>query len=152
MKYRLLILNLLLTLGGAGIVYLLIPDMKITYEQLILPPFAPPAIAFPIIWTILYIGMAIAATLVMSSSSDQRSLATLVYIRQLAVNFLWPVFFFYLKAYAFSFFWLLFLWFLIFYLLFLFYPIDPTAAYLMIPYLLWVSFASVLNICIYYLN
>ena len=88
----------------------------------------------------------------MVSDHPNKSKAIKLYLVQLLVNFLWPFFFFTLHAYLFSFFWIILLWLLVFYLIFLFYDIDETASYLLVPYLLWITFASILNICIYYMN
>lgn len=118
------------------------------------PPLSPPGILFPIVWTILYILMGVASYLVFSSEKNNQDVkdALTVYGLQLAVNFFWSIFFFNLEWYLFSFFWLILLWVLIFYTIRLFYPISKPAAYLMIPYLLWVTFAGYLNLGVYLLN
>ncbi len=125
-----------------------------TFSRLNQPPLSPPGILFPIVWTILYTLMGIASYLVYSSVKEQEEInnALLIYFLQLAVNFFWSIFFFNLEWYTFSFFWLVFLWVLIFYTIRLFYPISNTAAYLLIPYLLWVTFAGYLNLGIAALN
>ena len=71
---------------------------------------------------------------------------------QLAFNYLWPIFFFTLGAYLFSFIWLVLLWLLILATAILFYRINKTAGWLMLPYLLWVAFAGYLNLSVYILN
>lgn len=125
-----------------------------TFSRLNQPPLSPPGILFPIVWTILYTLMGIASYLVYTSDKEKEEVNTalLVYFIQLAVNFFWSIFFFNLKWYTFSFFWLVLLWVLIFYTIRLFYPISNTAAYLLIPYLLWVTFAGYLNLGIAALN
>lgn len=125
-----------------------------TFSRLNQPPLSPPGILFPIVWTILYTLMGIASYLVYSSGKEQEEInsALLIYFLQLAVNFFWSIFFFNLEWYTFSFFWLVLLWVLIFYTIRLFYPISNTAAYLLIPYLLWVTFAGYLNLGIAALN
>ena len=124
------------------------------FGQLNQPPLAPPGFLFPIVWTILYVLMGIASYLVFSSNKKQEDVkdALTVYALQLAVNFFWPIFFFNLEWYLFSFFWLILLWVLILYTILLFYQISKPAAYLMVPYLLWVTFAGYLNLGIYVLN
>lgn len=118
------------------------------------PPLSPPGILFPIVWTILYTLMGVASYLVFSGIKDSQDIqdALTVYVVQLVVNFFWSIIFFNLEWYLFAFFWLVLLWVLIFYTIRLFYPISKTAAYLMIPYLLWVTFAGYLNLGIYLLN
>lgn len=125
-----------------------------TFSRLNQPPLSPPGILFPIVWTILYALMGIASYLVYTSDKEKEEVNTalLVYFIQLAVNFFWSIFFFNLEWYTFSFFWLILLWVLIFYTIRLFYPISNTAAYLLIPYLLWVTFAGYLNLGIAALN
>jgi len=125
-----------------------------TFSRLNQPPLSPPGILFPIVWTILYTLMGIASYLVYSSGKEKEEInnALLIYFLQLAVNFFWSIFFFNLEWYTFAFFWLVLLWVLIFYTIRLFYPISNTAAYLLIPYLLWVTFAGYLNLGIAALN
>lgn len=118
------------------------------------PPLSPPGYIFPIVWTILYILMGIAAYLVYTSdanSVDKKSALTF-YAVQLVVNFFWSIFFFRFEWYLFSFIWILLLWVLIFITIKEFYKISKTAAYLLIPYILWVTFAAYLNLGIFLLN
>lgn len=125
-----------------------------TFSSLNKPPLSPPGILFPIVWTILYTLMGIASFLVYTSGKEKEEVnsALTIYFLQLAVNFFWSIFFFNLEWYIFSFFWLVLLWVLIFYTIRLFYPISDIAAYLLIPYLLWVTFAGYLNLGIAALN
>ncbi len=124
------------------------------YQSIQKPALAPPAILFPIVWTILYILMGISSTLVYNSDSDSttKTGALFIYGLQLAVNFFWSIFFFNLEAYLFSFVWLVILWLLIVLMILRFRRINPTAAWLQIPYLVWVTFAGYLNLSIYLLN
>ena len=124
------------------------------FRQLNKPPLSPAGAVFPIVWTILYILMGIASYLVFSSGAGQGDIrnALSVYGLQLAVNFFWPLFFFNLGWYFFSFVWLVLLWLLILITIRLFYHISRPAAYLLLPYLLWVTFAGYLNLGIAILN
>ena len=108
-------------------------------------------LAFPIVWTILYVLMGIASYLVYTSNLPDRTALT-VYAIQLIFNFMWSIFFFNMQWYLFAFFWLILLWLLILYTIRLFYQISRPAGYLMIPYLLWVTFAGYLNYAIYLMN
>ena len=117
------------------------------------PPLTPPAILFPVVWTILYALMGIgAARIYLAAESPERNRGISVFIAQLIVNFFWPLFFFNLQAYGFAFFWLLLLWVLVLYMIFTFYKVDKTAAWLQIPYLIWLTFAAYLNIGVLILN
>lgn len=118
------------------------------------PPLSPPGWLFPIVWTILYTLMGISSYLIIAAKAEPQEItkAISVYTYQLLVNFLWPIFFFNFQWYRFSFFWLLLLWVVIFRMIQLFYPLSKTAAYLNIPYLLWVTFAGYLNFGIWWLN
>ncbi len=127
--------------------------MKI-FGELNKPPLSPPGWLFPVVWTILYILMGIASYLVLSSGArrEQIDKAIAVYAYQLMVNFLWSILFFDFQWYLFSFLWLILLWILIVITTLRFYRISKTAGYLMIPYLIWVTFAGYLNFGIWYLN
>ena len=118
------------------------------------PPLAPPGWLFPIVWTILYILMGIASYFIVTSDAEkeQKDSAKSAYTFQLIVNFLWPVFFFSLEWYLFSLIWLILLLVLIAVTIVRFYTISPKAAYLLLPYLLWVTFAGYLNLGIWWLN
>lgn len=95
--------------------------------------------------------MGIASYLVLTSGKPNDAALT-VYGIQLAFNFFWPIIFFNLGMYLFAFIWLVVLWLLILKTALLFYQISKPAGYLMIPYLLWVTFAGYLNLSIYLLN
>lgn len=118
------------------------------------PPLSPPALLFPIVWTILYILMGISAYIIdiSSQNTDKTSESLKIYYYQLIVNFLWPLFFFNFEWYLFSFVWLVFLWILVALMIKNFSKISKTAAYLNIPYLVWLTFAGYLNFSIWLLN
>ena len=117
------------------------------------PPLSPPAILFPIVWTILYFLMGIsAARISQSPPSPDRSRGLNLFIVQLVVNFFWSLIFFNAQAYGFAFFGLLLLWILVLLMILSFRKTDPLAAWLQIPYLLWLTFAAYLNAGVWYLN
>lgn len=127
--------------------------MKIFNASITQPPLSPPFFLFPIVWGILYALMGISSTRIyMSPQSRDRSQGLNVYIIQLIVNFFWSLIFFNAQAFAFAFIWLLLLWVLVLWMILIFYRIDPFAAKLQIPYLLWLSFAAYLNFGVWYLN
>lgn len=110
------------------------------------PPFAPPSWVFPIVWTILFALMGISAARVsLSVPSKLRYWGLNVFIAQLTVNFFWPLFFFNLQLFGFSLIWLIILWLLVVLTISLFRKIDGAAAWLLTPYLAWLTFAAVLN-------
>ncbi len=121
-------------------------------EALNQPPLAPPAWLFPVVWSILYALMAIAAYRVFMSNDMDRGRALRLYLIQVIVNVLWPLLFFRLEWRLFAFFWLLFLIALVVLTMVAFYPIDKPAFWLLVPYLLWISFATYLNLGFYLLN
>lgn len=113
----------------------------------------PPAIVFPIVWTILYALMGIGAARVwLTGSSEDRTTAMGFFTFQLIVNFFWSLFFFNRMAYAFSFYWLILLWVLIVCMILSYRRLDRPAALLQIPYLLWVTFAGYLNYTVWQLS
>lgn len=117
------------------------------------PALAPPAILFPIVWTILYALMGIgAARIAAAVESSGRSRALNVFVIQLIINFFWGLIFFNAQALGFALLWLLLLWALIILMIVLFRRVDKTAALLQIPYFLWVTFAAYLNYAVWQLN
>lgn len=141
-----------LVVGGAA--GLLTSGSMEVFEQVNKPAFAPPAGLFPVVWTILYLLMGISSYLVWISDAEkqQKADALFLYGIQLAVNFIWPFLFFNLEWYLFAFLWLILLWVLVFLMIKGFYAISKPAAYLNIPYLIWLTFAGVLNLAIWWLN
>lgn len=118
------------------------------------PALTPPPVVFIIVWTVLYLAMGAASYLVLRSRSPEPEVAEAMrkYGIQLAFNFFWSIFFFGMMAYLFSFIWLVGLWISIAVNLAAFYRISKPAGLLLVPYLLWVSFAGYLNLSVYLLN
>ncbi len=139
---------------GALSAFLTMGNMD-TYEGIDKPFLSPPGIVFPIVWTILFILMGISSTIIYrSETADQKTKENALYIYglQLVANFLWSLVFFNGKAYLLSFILLIGLWLLILAMILSFKKINKTAAFLQVPYLLWVAFAGYLNFMIYILN
>ncbi len=124
------------------------------YAQLSRPGWAPPASVFGPVWTVLYVLMAIAAWLVWREpGSAARSRALVLYVLQLALNALWSVLFFRQRLGLWALADLLALWVLIVATAVAFWRVRrPAAAALLAPYLLWVSFAGLLNYSVWKLN
>lgn len=134
-----------------GVIIGAITSSSIEYNTLIQPVFAPPSILFPIVWTILYVLMGISYG-ILKSKSLENSEINFIYYLQLFVNAMWSIIFFTFEWRLFAFIWILILILLIIMMIIKFYNKDKVAGLLQIPYLLWVLFASYLNLSIYILN
>lgn len=124
------------------------------YERLRFPSWRPPNYLFAPVWTLLYIMIAVSGWLVYEEAgwSDAGRVAMIVYGIHFVLNYLWSVIFFGLRQRGLALFEMALLWLSIVTMIVLFHPISKTAAYLLIPYLCWVSFAFVLNHAMWSLN
>ena len=118
------------------------------------PPLSPPAWLFPVAWTVLYALMGLASYRVLTAQvpQEKKNSALLFYGVQLVFNFFWTIIFFNFGAYTAAFVWLVLLLALIVITTVKFSRVDKTAAYLMIPYIVWVTFAGYLNLGVAVLN
>lgn len=121
------------------------------YAALVQPPLAPPALLFPIAWSILYALMGISHGILKANGLSDRDTET-VYYAQLIINLIWPIIFFSLEWRLFAFIWILALDVLVILMAVRFYRKDKTAGLLQLPYVAWVIFASYLNLGIVILN
>lgn len=151
-KLKSLLINLLITLGGGAIIALLTRESMEVYANLQQPPLAPPGIVFPIVWTILYTLMGISAYMITESGSKLKNKALTVYGIQLFLNFIWPLVFFNGQMFLAAFIILMTLWIMVLWMIGIFYKINPVAAFLQIPYAIWLTFAAYLNLGVYLLN
>ncbi len=154
-KIKPYIISVAIALGVGFLSALLTRGNMDIYDRIRTPPLAPPGILFPIVWTVLYTLMGISSAMIYAKGiaekiSTYEALKT--YAKQLAVNFLWSLIFFNMEAFLLAFLWIILLWLLIIKMIKEFYKIDNVAAYLQIPYLLWVTFAAYLNFAIFLLN
>ena len=147
-----LAVSILISVGVGALSALFTRNSMDVYEKVIQPPLSPPSWIFPVVWTILFVLMGISAYLIYRSDSFYRNSALRIYATQLVVNFFWSIIFFNFEMYLFAFLWLLLLLVMIILMIMSFYKINKAAAYLQIPYLLWVTFAGYLNLGIYLLN
>lgn len=124
------------------------------YMSINKPVINPPNWVFGPVWTTLFILMGIALYLVWHKGFFHPGvkIAFILFVVQLVLNILWSVFFFGLRSPVLGFIDIIILWLAILFTIILFFRVSPTAAYLLIPYILWVSFASVLNGWIMILN
>jgi tryptophan-rich sensory protein len=117
------------------------------------PALSPPPIVFPIVWSILYALMGIGAARVqLADAGKARTMALWAFGVQLAWNFVWSLIFFNAQAFGAALAWIVALWLLIVWMVAAFYRVIPWAGWLQIPYLLWVSFAAYLNLCVWQIN
>lgn len=124
------------------------------YAALQKPAFNPPAWVFGPIWTVLYLWMGISLFLIwrMGTENKKVRMAIILFAGQLILNALWPIIFFGLRSPAFAFLEIVVLWAAIIWTIVLFYKISRAAGVLLLPYMLWVSFAAYLNFAIWRLN
>lgn len=153
-----LAVSVVIPLAVGGLAALIAGDAMKEFNNFKQPPLAPPAWLFPVAWTILYILMGIACFLVWISliskrlTAKEKTLFFIIYGVQLAFNFFWSIFFFNLEWHLFAFFWLIALWAMILSLVIWGGKNHRAVMLLLLPYLLWVTFAGYLNIMIAILN
>ena len=153
-------LAIIIPLGGGFVISLFTRDAMMKFAEFNQPPLAPPAWLFPVAWTILYVLMGIASYLIWrkyheSKKSVDKNLARctlIIYTIQLVFNFAWTPFFFVLDQFWFAFAWLLVMWLLVLILIIKAYRISKPAFWMLLPYLLWCTFAAYLNCGIAILN
>lgn len=134
--------------------YFTIPKISTWYVGLNKPVFSPPNQIFGPVWTFLYLNMAISFYLIWSKSFNNKKVreAILLFTTQLILNLAWSFFFFGLESPLLGLVDIVFLWFFVFLTIRNFYKISKNAGLILIPYLVWISFAGVLNLFVYLLN
>lgn len=144
-----IIYSLLPIIGG--VIVGLITSGYMDYKNMVKPPLSPPSIVFPIVWTILYILMGISYFLATKDNENNKELDQ-IYLLQLLVNFLWPIIFFVLGMYFTAFIWIVLLIILVIVMIKELLKNNKISGYLQIPYLIWLLFATYLNLGITLLN
>ena len=129
-------------------------SVKTWYQTINKPDFTPPSWIFGPVWVLLYLLMGIALFLIwdLKIKTHGRGMALILFFVQLGLNTLWSFLFFYLHNPLLGLIGIIILLFFIVLTTWAFFRLNPWAGYLMIPYLLWVSFATVLNYSIWTLN
>lgn len=124
------------------------------YATLNKPFFSPPNWLFGPVWTLLYFLMGVSFYLIWKQGWKKKKVrgAGMYFLAQLGLNFIWSPIFFGLRSPLMALFVIIALWILIVVTMKKFYPLSKWAAYLLVPYLLWVSFATILNAAIVVLN
>lgn len=153
-KFLKFILSVTITLSVGAVAGIATSKSVTTwYTTLNAPFFKPPNWLFGPVWTTLYLLLGISFFLIWKESrSPQRDKAMGIFGLQLALNFAWSFIFFYFHQIGLALAEIILLWLTIFTMLVQFHKVKPIAAYMNIPYLLWVSFASVLNGAYFWLN
>lgn len=151
-KYKTIILQVVLALLAGGLASLLGGDTASLYQRLNAPPLAPPGWVFPVVWTVLYILMGVAAGLVARSEDVDRDRALFFYYLQLGINVLWPLIFFRFEWITVAAVWLLLLVVAVLATWRQFRMVNRVAGWLLVPYLAWCLFALYLNVGFAVLN
>lgn len=143
----------LLALGvGALSGYLSQPGLTAVYPYLEKSSLTPPGYVFPVVWTVLYLLMGFGLALVVKRGGREAGTAALFWVLQLALNFSWSLLFFGSGTYFEALLCLGLLWFVLLLMILAFHTVRPLAAWMQIPYFLWVSFAGYLNLVVWQLN
>lgn len=153
LEWKKLLICIAIPLAVGGLSALITSGNMDLYTEIEQPALAPPGWLFPVVWTVLYVLMGIALYLVVITRTreDKRN-AVVSFGVQLFFNFFWSIIFFNARAFLFAFVWLIFLWLAIIANIYFFYKINKNAGKLLIPYLIWVTFAGYLNLAIFLLN
>lgn len=149
-----LLKNIAMPVGGGILVALITKGSMNTYDTLKKSLLTPPDIVFPIVWTILYVLMGLASyRIYMNNKAGKKDYnGYFYYLIQLLVNFLWSIVFFNLRLYGISFILIVVLLVLIIITTIKFFKVDKIAGSLMLPYIIWVTFASYLTLYIWMFN
>lgn len=148
-----LIISLVVVFAAAGIGSVFTaPAITGWYAGLNKPVFSPPNWLFGPAWTVLYILMAYGLYLVWAAGGPKAKTAMGFFGIQLLLNSLWSIFFFGLKSPGLALVEIIVLWVMILLTILKFLKVSRTAGYLLLPYLAWVSFASILNLAVFRLN
>jgi len=139
--------------GGIGALFTT-PSINNWYMSLSKPPFNPPNWIFQPVWTVIYILLGLSFFIIWTHKGESKfkKKAIRLFITQLILNSLWSIIFFGLKSPILAGLEIIYLWIVIFLTIKYFYKISKTAAYLLIPYIAWVTFAAFLNFSIVLLN
>lgn len=151
-KTKAYIISIIIALAAGGLSSIFAFNAMEEYELLKQPPLAPPSWVFPVVWTILFVLMGISVAKVYLLDTEDTPSAIRLYIIQLIVNIIWTPLYFTLELRLAAFIWIILLLALVILMVIRFHKIDKTAAYLQIPYIIWLVFAAYLNLGTYILN
>jgi tryptophan-rich sensory protein len=145
--FKKLILAFSIVAGLVLISMIFTKNQMMLYDKIIRQKIAPPAIVFPIVWTILYFVI----TVTLYRFIDNKKIRNLILLN-LVINVIWPILFFKFELFLLSVFWLILIIITLIYELIKIYKEDKLFAFINIPYLIWLFFALYLNIMIFLLN
>ncbi len=153
-NWKNLIVAMLIPLAAGALSAFLTRENMMLFDEIIKPPLSPPGWLFPAVWTVLYVLMGIASYIIyeLKQPKDEIKKALTIYKVQLLVNFFWSIIFFNLREFLLAFYWIILLLVLIILNIVLFWRLKKVAGILLLPYLLWVTFAAYLTYSIYLLN
>lgn len=147
---RLILITIITFVVGSFFSFFTMNNMD-TFKELE-KPINVPGVLFPIVWSILYLLMSISCYIITNSNDKNKNEAIIIYAIQLIINSVWSLIFFGFGAYLLGFIWIIILAVIVIIMIAKFYNINKKAAYLNIPYILWILFAAYLNFGIYILN
>ncbi len=150
-KIKDIIISILIP-NAIGFISSILSKIKDNIDTFIKPSFNPPGIVFPIVWSILYILMGISSYIIYNDNTTYKKKALILYAIQLIINGIWSIIFFRFKLFLLAFITIIILLLLTIYMTIEFYKINKTSAYLQIPYIIWLIFASILSYSVYILN
>lgn len=155
MNFKKLIISILIC-QAAGFIgsFFTVPSIESWYATINKPSFNPPNWIFAPVWTTLFLLMGIALYRVWNKGIDTKyvKIAITIFGIQLLLNSLWSILFFGMESPLLGLIEIVFLWLAILFSIIYFSKVDKIAAYLLVPYIAWVSFAAILNAAIYMLN
>ena len=128
-------------------------DVEIYSSTIVKPFLSPPALLFPVVWTVLYALMGVSAARIYAApKSQERTKGLLLFMLQLGINFAWCFVFFTLRMFLAASLCLAVMLILVVMMCVYFRKVDRVSAYLQIPYVLWLMFAEYLSLGVYFLN
>ncbi len=153
-KWKSLLVCVAIPVAVYFVIGFLSADSAEVFNAFVKPPLSPPSWLFPIVWIVLYTCMGVSSYLVYGAQVDAKAKRTALcfYGAQLLVNFFWSLLFFNLALYFVALAWLVLLWVLVAITVYKMYSVSKPAAFLLLPYLAWLTFAGYLNVGIALLN
>ncbi len=156
-KISKLVISIIIPLAVGMLSAFITKNAMFVFDNIKKPLLSPPGILFPIVWSVLYVLMGISSYMIYQEKDNANvknevKNLLIIYLVQLMFNFFWSIIFFKFAMYKFAFMWLIILWVLVLLYIIKSYKVNRIASYLMIQYIVWMTFAEYLNIMIAILN
>lgn len=151
-KVKIYIAGIIIALAAGGLSALFSIGAMAEYGSLLQPPLSPPSWLFPVVWTVLYVLMGISSARIYIADGPFSPKALRSYSLQLVLNIVWTLLYFALELRLAAFVWIIVLIAAVCVMIIRFFKVDRPAAYLQLPYLVWLIFAAYLNLGTYLLN